>query len=68
MTVESSYALAIATLSDWLNKSRASLSTNETENQNQSRLTRAIFPALEKVTWNRHEFGLAAQFAPAVIG
>ena len=46
MTVESNYAVAIATLGDWLKKSRASFSTNKKQNQNQSHLVRAIFPAL----------------------
>ena len=41
MTVESNYAIAIATLSDGFKKS-----TNEKESQKQSRLARAIFPAL----------------------
>ena len=46
MTVESNYVIAIATFSDWLKKTRASLSTNETQNQNQSHHVRTIFPAL----------------------
>ena len=45
MTVESNYAIAIATLSDWF-KCRASFSTSEKKSQNQSQLARAIFPAL----------------------
>ena len=49
MTVESNYAIAIATLSDWLkNSAAASFSTNEKQNQNQSRLVRVIFSALFK--------------------
>ena len=39
MTVESNYVIAIAALSDWF-------STNEKQNQNQSRHVRVIFPAL----------------------
>ena len=46
MTVESNYVVAIATLSDWLKKTRASFSTNENQNQNKSRHVRVIFPAL----------------------
>ena len=46
MTVKTNYAITIATLSDWLKKPRASFSTNEKQNQNQSHLERAIFPAL----------------------
>ena len=50
MTVESSYVIAIATLSDWL-KIRdcdcyASFSINEKQNQNQSHYVRVIFPLL----------------------
>ena len=45
MTVESNFVIAIATLSDWL-KTCASFSTNEKQNQNQSRHVRVIFPAL----------------------
>ena len=46
MTVESiNYVIAIATLSDWF-KTRASFSTNETQNQNQSHDVRVIFSAL----------------------
>ena len=37
MTVESNYAISIALLSDWLNVK---------QNQKQSHLVRAIFPAL----------------------
>ena len=44
MTVESNYVIAIATLSDW-RKRRASVSTNEKPNQNQSHDVRVIFPA-----------------------
>ena len=53
MTVESNYVIAIASLSDWLER-RASFSTNENQNQNQSRHVRVIFPALkfERVTGN----------------
>jgi len=46
MTVESNYVIVIATLSDWLKKSRASFSTNEKQHQNQSHHVRVIFPAL----------------------
>ena len=46
MTVESNYEIAIATLSDWLKKTRASFSTNERQNQNQSHQVQVIFPAL----------------------
>ena len=46
MTVESNYVIAIATLSDWLKKTRASFSTNEKQNQYQSHLEHVIFPAL----------------------
>ena len=46
MTVESNYVVAIATLSDWLKKTRASFSANENQNQNKSRHVRVIFPAL----------------------
>ena len=46
MTVESNYVIAIAMHSDWLKKTRASFSTNEKQNQNQSHLVRVIFPAL----------------------
>ena len=44
MTVESNSVIAIATLSD--KKTRASFSTNERQNQNQSHHVRVIFPAL----------------------
>ena len=46
MTVESKYVIAIAALSGWLKKTRASISTNENQNQNQSHHVRVIFPAL----------------------
>ena len=46
MTVESNYVAVIATLSDWLKKPRASVSTNKKQNQNQSHYVRVIFPAL----------------------
>ena len=46
MTVESNYVIAIATLSDWLQKSRVSFSAYEKQNQNQSHYVRVILPAL----------------------
>lgn len=48
MTVESSdmIAIAIASLSDWLKILTPVFSTNEKQNQNQSLLGRATFPAL----------------------
>ena len=44
MTVESNYMIAIATLSDWLKKTRASFSANE--KQNQLHHVHVIFPVL----------------------
>ena len=46
MTVEGNYVIAIATLGDWL-KTRASFSTNEKQNQNQSHHVGVIFPGLQ---------------------
>lgn len=48
MTVESSdmIGIAIASLSDWLKILTPVFSTNEKQNQNQSLLGRATFPAL----------------------
>ena len=43
MTVESNDAIAIASLNDWLKKSRASFSTNENQNQHQWNFLRATF-------------------------
>ena len=45
MTVESTYVIAIARLSDWL-KTRTSFSTNEKQNQNQLHHLCMIFPVL----------------------
>ena len=58
MTVENKYAIAIATLSDWFEKSRASLSTNEKEN----RALSEIHGIAMNLDW------LLALLAPAVIG
>ena len=69
MTVESNYVIAIATLSDWL-KRRASFSTNEKQNQNQSHLVRVNFSRalgeLQVIARNSDWF--IALFAPVVIG
>ena len=69
MTVESNYVIAIATLSDCL-KSRASFSTNEKQNQNQSHHVRVIFRALR--AGYRCLLGIVigfiALFVPVVIG
>ena len=46
MTVESNCAIVFATLTDWLKKSRTSISANEKKDQNQLHLVGAIFPAL----------------------
>jgi len=46
MTVESNYVIAIATLSDWLERLAPVFSANEKKNQNQSHHVRVIFPAL----------------------
>ena len=46
MTVESNYVIAIATLSDWLKRLAPVFSTNEPQNQNQSRHVRVSFLAL----------------------
>ena len=56
MTVESKCVIAIAALSDWLKKTRASISTNENQNQNQSHHVRVIFPALRAVLVFRQSF------------
>ena len=46
MTVESNCVIAIAVLSDWLQRLAAVFQTNEKYNQNQSHHERVIFPAL----------------------
>ena len=46
MTVESDYAITIATLCDWLKRLAPVFSTNEKQNQHQSHHVHVIFPAL----------------------
>ena len=66
MSVESNDAIAIATLSDWRKKSRASISTNG-EKLNQLHLARAIIPALwANQLGNCWQLSIAL-FAPVVI-
>ena len=59
MTVESNDVIAIATLSDWLKKTRACFSTNDTQNQPMIRKTKSkrtmyarFFPRYGQVTRN----------------
>ena len=46
MTVESNYAIAIATLTDWLKRFAPVFLAKEKQNKNQSHLSNMIFPAL----------------------
>ena len=52
MTVESTYAIAIATIIDWLKNLAPVFQTNEKQNQNQLHHVRAIFPRFGQVKGN----------------
>ena len=58
MAVESTYAIAIATLGDWLKKLVPDYQPMEMKTKTNRHLHVRFFPRFEQVTWNCYEFGL----------
>ena len=68
MTFESNYLIAIATLRDWLKRCEPFFSTNEKQNQNQSRHARVSRTLRELQVISRNCDWFIALFAPVMIG
>ena len=63
MTVESYYVIAIATLSDWLKKSRQFFNQTKTNRT----MCASFFPRFERVTGNCSELSLVGVIALALV-
>ena len=58
MTVESNYAITIATVSDWLTSLAPVYQPMRGETKTNRDLHARFFPRFEQFTWNCYEFGL----------
>ena len=58
MTVESNYAIAIDTLSDWFQNLTPIYQPLKRKVKTNSDFHARFFPRFEQVTWNFYEFGL----------